>query len=770
MRWIWPLLMLQMMSPLRMPAAAAQAVSRQEYLDYAEAAAENGWRHLEEARRRWRQRIDLQNVFGYRPPADEVYLAALNANLYLLTGGKKYLQRIRELLLYYDRFKTAYPPEYAKSRPEYAGGLPTLPDFFTFSKYVHAYEILKRYGNLSPQDIRHIENNIAESADFLVNFQEWGAMNRAMLRAEALLYAAKVLRHHPHRRRWLTLGRAMARDNISSWEIEDATLYNAIWLYSYLGYASDVEEDEGLYRTPMMQYSFEYYLQLISPAGIVPDFGDANWSSAWNRMIPFFEKAAAVQHDPRFRWAAAQYFRKFLQPAPARKSIFTALTLSDACRWADFRLPAVAPANGSREVLEDIVGKKIVFRSGWGPKSLYLLLNYRDEGDGGWLFRNYLQTTIPTEEEKMHHGHSDENSIVLFMKNGGILLHDGGYRDFMPSGPFGAYRADYFHNRLVVRRGKMALGQKEGEYRYSVRKAVPGQSLLEFLRNSGAHRRVRTQKIEFLPNRDYQLSRTRLIDEEAGYEWDRILVRINELDWFVVFDVVRFTRDTYLTLADLWHTRQVLSRGEGWFDTAYDSLQSLDVRSNMRLLIDFPYREHRFDGMEEQRRYYQREKVVYQMVPRHGYPGDLQVFATVLIPHPAEQPPAPLVSGIRWLPTDRFPRAAAIAIHHNGATYLVGAKLDLRYELVRFWRRPMYTYESGRVRYGEWETDAQHLLVVETADSLRYAMSGGTKLVYRGQVLHAQKPVTFGLSFDGTPDQPGVGKMRYWEGAVPKRR
>ncbi len=115
--------------------------------------------------------------------------------------------------------------------------------------------------------------------------------------------------------------------------------------------------------------------------------------------------------------------------------------------------------------MEDVQGKKIVFRNGWSPLSTYLLLNYRDEGDGGLNFRDYLRDTIPVEEEKMTHGHADENSIVLLMSGGSVLLHDGGYRDYMPSGPFGAYRQDYFHNRLVVRPGEDLHGaRRQGEF------------------------------------------------------------------------------------------------------------------------------------------------------------------------------------------------------------------------------------------------------------------------------------------------------------------
>ena len=99
------------------------------------------------------------------------------------------------------------------------------------------------------------------------------------------------------------------------------------------------------------------------------------------------------------------------------------------------------PSGGSQEVLDDIVGKKVVFRGGWDSSASYLLLDYRDEGEGGWLSREYLRQTITVEEEKMTHGHADENSIVLLMNKGSVLLHDGGYRDSLPSGRYGAWRA-----------------------------------------------------------------------------------------------------------------------------------------------------------------------------------------------------------------------------------------------------------------------------------------------------------------------------------------
>lgn len=747
-----------------------QPVSKQEYMNYIIAAADEAWDNLEASRKKWYESIDLNYVFGYNPPPNELYLAALCVNIYEINKDEKYLDRAKSLLQYYDKYRDAYPDDFYKTKAEYSNGLPVLPNIFSFGKYVHAYYKLKKYNRLTKKEDAELREDIAHSADYLINFQEWGAMNRAMLRAEAMLYAAKALPDHPNQPKWHTLGQAIINDNWGQWEIEDASGYNAIWLYSLLGYASHVKEDESLYRTPIMNYYFEYFLQLMSPAGIIPDFGDANWGHSWNRYLPFFEKGAAVYNDPRLRWAAAQYFRKYLDPIPERKSVFTALCLSDAYLWADFDLGAERPTGGSREVLEDMIGKKVIFRNGWQPNSTYLLYNYRDEGDGGWLYREYLRTSIPVEEEKMHHGHADENSVVLLMKNNSVLLHDGGYRDYMPSGPYGQFRADYFHNRIAVRDGKIALGQREGQYRYASpnREAVPGQSMLDFFRNSGAYRPVRTQKIDFLELKHFDMTRTRIIDDNLGYQSDRIITYVKELDWFVIFDVVKFTKDTYLTLANLWHTRQIHAQGPGWYVTSYDSLNNVDVAGDEHLLIHFPYRERLEEGVESLQRYYQQEQAIYQMIGRHGYPGDLQTFVTVLVPHGKEEDAKKLASQIEMLDVDSFPEAVGLTIKSGEKKYVIAAKLDLQAEIVRDWRRPKYTYDSGKTRYGDYETDAYNLFAVETADKIHYAMIGAVKIKYKDRVLHEQFPADFGLNFDGSPDQPGVGKLRYWEQEVSK--
>jgi hypothetical protein len=279
---------------------------------------------------------------------------------------------------------------------------------------------------------------------------------------------------------------------------------------------------------------------------------------------------------------------------------------------------------------------------------------------------------------------------------------------------------------------------------------------------------VRTKKIDFLSLRDVDYSRSRITDDGIGYEGDRIVFYVKALDCFVVVDALRFTRQTYLTMANLWHTRQVLARGAGWYDTAYDSLQTLDVRGSDRLLIQFPENEHLAEGVESQLRYWQREQVIYQLTGRHGYRNDIQRFVTVLVPHGPSEKPEELAARVRMLPTDDPDKSVCVSITKGDTTYVLGAKLDLESELVHSWRRPMYSYESGKSRYGEYETDAFTLCAVETPATSHYSVVGAVRVVHRGKVLYEQLPVTSSLRFDGGPDITGTPKMRMWEGEFKK--
>ncbi len=148
--------------------AQIEAVTAEEYLTYATAAAEDGWSNLEASRERWHNNLNLEYVFGYSPPGSDLYLAGLSTNLFEITGDEKYLDRAKELLLYYGNYRDAYPADFHLTKAEYGDRLPTIPNIFSFSKYVQAYEALKRNDRLTPEEDAVLVGALSESADFLV--------------------------------------------------------------------------------------------------------------------------------------------------------------------------------------------------------------------------------------------------------------------------------------------------------------------------------------------------------------------------------------------------------------------------------------------------------------------------------------------------------------------------------------------------------------------------------------------------------------------------
>ena len=754
-------LVIAVISILPLLAPTLQGAPRDRFLAYARASADWTHDHTSELLAQWKKTFDPLNVFGYRPPGGLLEMAVIYSYLYEKEKKPEYAARAKEVLLTYGDYRSAYPESSVKLRPDYKDGVPALPDFFTAMRYIRTYDTLRRLGRLSPAEEKKAADLIAGSMRYLLRTQEWGPMNRSALRAETLAWAVRALPKHPDTPKWEMQRRALGDDNWGNWQIEDATIYNGVWLYSLLGYADALNKIKDMFATPEMYYYAQYYLNLMCPAGVVPDLGDAHWTSNWTHFLVYFEAAAAALKDPGLKWAAETIAAKFVDFGKPTSSGLGYMLL-DCYRFGTDEIKAAAPTAPSMEVMEDVQGKKIVFRNGWSPLSNYLLLNYRDEGDGGLNFRDYLRDTIPVEEEKMTHGHADENSLVLLMSGGSVLLHDGGYRDYMPSGPYGAYRQDYFHNRLCVRPEKIFWGQQAGESRYSVRDAVPGQTLLEFMRNAGSYRPVRTRKVDFLSFDDFDYSRTRVVDDGWGYQADRVVVYIKDPGCYVVFDIFKALREDYYTLGALWHTRKIFDRGDHWYDTGYDQIQNAVLPQDKRLLILFPLTEFRMEGVEAEKRHYQDEWLIHQSWAQHFELGETCAFVTVLVPHGAQDDPKAWLDRVSLLPSQPERGAVGVVIKVGDRDLVVGVKNDLRMDMSRDYRRPRYAFDAGRIKIGDIETDGDFVFAAAQAGSLDYTIVNLTRALYKGQGLVEGGEALFGLGYDAKPDRGGLGKLRYW--------
>jgi len=761
------LIALVMLWMIGMGAFAQVPVPHKKFVDYARASADWVYAHKDSLVDAWRKSIDPQGIFGYRSPGHLLEMASIYATLYEMEGKKKYAERAREVLLTYDGYKSAFPAADARRKADYPDGVPALPDFFTTMRYIKAYDILNRKGFLTPAESEQIGNTIAHSLKFLLRTQEWGAMNRAALRAETLSWAVRAIPDHPVTKELRTAEAALLSDNWGQWEIEDASLYHGVWVYALLGASEARNQTAELFRSPEMYYYAHYFLHLMSPREMIPDYGDAHNLVNWDRWMVFFEAAAKAYNDPEMKWAATVIENKFLDLSNPR-SVGLGYMLLDCVRFGTESIAPKQPSYGSEEIMEDLVGKKMIFRNGWDTKSAYMLLNYRDEGDGGLLFRDYLRDAIPVEEEKMTHGHADENSINLLMDKGSILLIDGGYRDFLPSGYFGSYRQDYFHNRLCVRAEKIWMGQKAGEYRYSMSDypAIKSQPVLDFLHNAGSYRRVRTQKIDFLTFPDVDYSRTRMIDEPMGYEWDRAVAWVKDPGIYVVFDILKSRSEQFFTGVNMWHSRKIVSQGANWFDTCYDSLQTKALNPDQNLLIYFPKSHYRFYQTARANRNYQQEMAISEFTGQYFELRQHIAYVTVLVPHGKGEDPQKWVNAIQYVPSEKDEDGVSVKITLPDRTIRVGVKCDLKMDNVRDDQRPKYSWESGRVKYEDVETNSDFFFTDQKGKQLSFTVVNLTKALYKGQTLFEQPSSYFGLNFDGSPDASRTGKARLWRDTI----
>ncbi|NND71219.1 MAG: hypothetical protein HKN43_06545 [Rhodothermales bacterium] len=726
-------------------------------IEYIKTSLDHALSSLDEQTARWKSRFSdlegtniVRELVGYQPPTFLVNIADVSSYLYEVTGESSYAVTTRDLLVSMNEFREFFPEEF-QTREEYKDGIPAVNWFRALPVYVEAFMRTQQSGVYSAADMASIEDAVESSAEIVFKFPEWGPMNRAMLRAESLLAASLAFPEHPRSGTWRKMAEILASDTIGKWEIEDASVYHPIWLHAYVNYV-DLSGRQSAFESPMMKFYFDYFVELLTPAGTMPEFGDGLWKMNLSEYIVLLERGAREYQDPEMKWAALRMMEsmKVLQgnenaftagAALEEPSIGLARLLIRRNEWGDADVVPQKPTMRSGDAMDDVIAKKIVMRSGWDPDATYLMLNYKDEGFEGIMPKNYLKQILAVEEEKMHHGQSDENGISMFMRAGTVLLSDGGYRPEAPSGPYGAYRSDIFHNRVVVRDRRKGIGQ----------------DYFEIFRDSGAYNEsVRTAKIDYQDFPEFEYSRTRLDDRRTGYTGDRILVRDKKEDFVIVVDVVKFNESKYYTAAALWHTRTIVDHGDTWFHTRIDSLMGQHANpGDNKLLIVMPGSKD--SGTVGQDRAMQDEIAIYNGTSQYFAAGSVASFVTILVPTDRESDAESYIDRFRLIKQDE----QAVTVQVDG-TRSFGIKLDLDRDVLTEDIRPRYNYESGMIEYGTHTTDADFSYVSTASENLRWAATNLVRIDVNGTTLFDAPSSQF-FQVWGRSDHVGRAKWRRWD-------
>jgi hypothetical protein len=475
----------------------------------------------------------VRELIKIKPPLFLLTNSNIASYLFEQTKNSKYAEITKDDLFLFINHRDLIPKKYAPQRIN-EDDIPSVSWFRALPIFIDCFNRTKEAGVYSRSDIKKITEVVAKSANEIFEFPEWGAHNRAMLRAESLIAAAVAFPDHEDAKKWRKMAEILASDSIEKWEIEDAQIYHAVWLRAYINYL-DIAGTTEVFSSPMLKFYFDYVVRLLAPNRTIPEFGDGRWAEVLSEYYVILERGAKEYQSGEMKWAANELFKKILELSETdfkkdeKNYAFYApntefpILLIERAKYMDPTIAPVVPTFLSGDCIDEVISKKIVFRSDWKEDATYLLLNYKDEGYSSVMQKNYLKHILAVEEEKMHHGHSDENSICMLMKNRVLLLSDGGYREFAPSGEYGAFRADYFHNRVVVRNVKKSMNQP----------------YFEILRNSGAYNdEVRTTKMDFQSFQEIEYSRTRLENLKLDYRWDRIVTRHKQDDYFLMIDVL----------------------------------------------------------------------------------------------------------------------------------------------------------------------------------------------------------------------------------------
>lgn len=604
---------------------------------------------------------------------------------------------------------------------------PMFASSFRFlGAFCDAYRHVRECGALTPEEAAEVDAQIIANAEARMDRADFGAQNRGLIYGAELLFCAAAVPDAPGAARWRLYGEALVEDSLSGWSVEDASIYEPFWLNHVLALAELRGTLAAQIKRVTTRFYFEHALALQMPNGLMPDWGDGDWTESWMWFCANWILAGSCYRDGSYLDAA----RRIHEANAAFRGelhLEAVGALGLAVRWLDESVPLEALVQEkSAAVVDDLIAKKIVFR---GAEGTYALFNYRDQGAYGRFTRDYQNAQLAAYEEKPHHGHADENSFSLLMQDGTVLLADGGYRASYARG----WRADVFHNRIVARTGFPTEGDVFG-----------------YLFADPTYHAVQTEKIHFGRFGSLDYSRTRLVDDERGYTGDRIILFAPENGMTIVVDSLLIERAGPKVFCNTWHPDRILSRGENWVlsqpETVPARRKNWPNPQTRDLLIEFVGNRDKIAGIREIDRRYNPSEAFFQHLANYFFKGQRLTFVTVLRPLASGSFSKDVIGGVELVDSKHDDgRTLGLRFELGGEKVTVGLKLDQTIGLTNLRGRPMFDRTTGTIAYGALRTDADFAFVRELRDGRReFGFQYGMTLEHEGRNLYLQ-PVWEGM-------------------------
>jgi hypothetical protein len=184
----------------------------------------------------------------------------------------------------------------------------------------------------------------------------------------------------------------------------------------------------------------------------------------------------------------------------------------------------------------------------------------------------------------------------------------------------------------------------------------------------------------------------------------------------------------------------------------------IPLSGDLDLLVIFP--QKKYTATEEEWRDKQDELALFQGTSQYYDAGKVESFVTILYPIKRGADPSQYVDRFTLIRNDM--KGVGLDVKTGDSHNIYGFKLDLDLDLLKEDVRPRYNYDSGKLTYGDVETDADIFFLEFINNKPFFSATNLVKFVYKDQALFDTPESQF-FQVWGKSDRKGRAKWRRWD-------